>query len=87
MLCAMLNTINLEELAQRLSAAIPPGLAAVGGELDKNLHAILQAAFEKLDLVSREEFEAQKGVLARTRERLEQLEARLAELDRQHSGP
>ncbi len=83
----MLNTINIDELAKRLSAAVPPGLSAIGEDLDKTFHAILQAAFEKMNLVSREEFEAQKAVLARTREKLEKLEARVAELDRQILGP
>jgi len=78
----MLNNINLDDLSQRLSAAVPPGLAAVKADLDKTFHAILQGAFEKMNLVSREEFEAQKAVLARTRAKLEKLEARVAELER-----
>ena len=82
----MLNNINLDDLSKRLSAAVPPGLAALGADLDKTFHAILQGAFEKMNLVSREEFEAQKAVLARTREKLEKLEARVAELER-HTAP
>ncbi|MFM8332248.1 MAG: accessory factor UbiK family protein [Candidatus Methylumidiphilus sp.] len=81
----MLNTNHLEDLAQRLSAAVPPGLSALSADLDKTFHAILQSAFEKMNLVSREEFEAQKAVLARTREKLEKLEATVAELERQLS--
>jgi hypothetical protein len=84
MLLTMLNTINLDDLSKRLSAAVPPGLAAVGADLDKTFHAILQGAFEKMNLVSREEFEAQKAVLARTREKLEKLEVRVAELERRN---
>ncbi len=83
----MPNIINVDDLAKRLSAAVPPGLAAVGADLDKTFHAILQSAFEKMNLVSRDEFEAQKAVLARTREKLEKLEARVAELERQISEP
>ena len=82
----MLNEINLNELAKRLSSAVPPGFSAVGADLDKTFHALLQAAFEKMNLVSREEFEAQKSVLARTREKLEKLEAQVAELERQTPG-
>lgn len=78
----MLNTLNLDDLAKRLSSAVPPGIAAVGADLDKTFHAILQGAFEKMNLVSREEFEVQKAVLARTRDKLEKLEARVAELER-----
>lgn len=83
----MLNTINLEDLSKRLSAAVPVGLAAMGADLDKTFHAILQSAFEKMNLVSREEFEAQKAVLARTRERLDKLAERVAELERQAAPP
>ncbi len=80
--CRMLPNINLDDLAKRLSSAVPPGISALGADLDKTFHAILQGAFEKMNLVSREEFEAQKSVLARTREKLETLEARVAELER-----
>jgi hypothetical protein len=83
----MLNTINLDDLSKRLSAAVPTGLAAMGADLDKTFHAILQSAFEKMNLISREEFEAQKAVLARTREKLEKLEARVAELERCTAPP
>lgn len=83
----MLTDINLDELAKRLSLAVPSGLSAVGVDLDKTFHAILQSAFEKMNLVSREEFEVQKAVLARTREKLEKLEARVAELDQRIPGP
>jgi BMFP domain-containing protein YqiC len=78
----MPNTTHLDDLAKRLSAAVPPGLAALGADLDKTFRAILQGAFEKMNLVSREEFEAQKAVLARTRDKLEKLQARVAELER-----
>jgi BMFP domain-containing protein YqiC len=50
-------------------------------DLDQNFKAVLQAGLGKLDLVTREEFDVQQGVLRRTRERLEALEARLAELE------
>ena len=77
----MFEKINLDDLSRRLSEAVPPGLSSLSGELEKSFHAILQSAFEKLNLVSREEFEVQSGVLAKTREKLEKLEARVAELE------
>jgi BMFP domain-containing protein YqiC len=83
----MLTPMNLDELAKRLSSAVPPGLFAVGADLDKTFHAILQGALEKMNLVSREEFEVQKSVLARTREKLEKLEARVAELEQRIPKP
>jgi len=49
--------------------------------MEKNLHAALQTAFAKLELVTREEFEVQQGVLARTRAKLEELEKQVAELE------
>jgi BMFP domain-containing protein YqiC len=54
-------------------------------ELESRLKALLQSAFSKLDLVSRDEFDSQMVVLARTRARLEALEARVAELEAQRT--
>lgn len=51
-------------------------------DIEKNLRAMLTATFARLDLVTREEFDVQSEVLARTREKLAQLEARLAELEK-----
>lgn len=56
-------------------------------ELEARLKALLQSAFSKLDLVSREEFDSQMLVLARTRARLEALEARVAELEARQPQP
>lgn len=52
-------------------------------EVENHFKALLQSAFSKLDLVSRDEFETQMVVLARTRERLEALEAKVAALEEQ----
>ncbi len=76
---------NLDDLSKRLSAAVPSGFSAIGADLDKTFHAILQGAFEKMNLVSREEFEAQKAVLARTRKKLEELDAKVSELEQRTS--
>ncbi len=72
---------SLDDLARRLSAAVPPGLVALRNDLEANFKAILQSGIAKLDLVSRQEFDVQAGVLRRTREKLEALEARLAALE------
>ena len=71
---------QLDELVQKLMASIPPGLSALPADLEKNFRSILQSAFKKMDLVSREEFDAQVGVLRRTREKLEALSQELREL-------
>lgn len=52
-------------------------------EVEAQLKSLLQGAFNKLDLVSREEFDAQVAVLARTRSRLEALETKVTELEQQ----
>jgi ubiquinone biosynthesis accessory factor UbiK len=71
----------LDDLARRFAAAVPPQLAALRDDLEANFKSVLQAGLAKLDLVTRQEFDAQAGVLGRTREKLESLEARLASLE------
>ncbi len=70
-----------EDLAKRFTDAIPPQLAALKADLESNFKSVLQAGLAKLDLVTRQEFDAQAGVLARTRELLTALETRLASLE------
>lgn len=72
---------TLDDLARRLAESLPPGLAALRDDLEDNFRAVLQAGLAKLDLVTRQEFDVQAGVLKRTRERLEQLDRRLQELE------
>jgi len=71
----------IDDLARRLSAAVPPGVAALRRDLEDNFKAVLQSGLAKLDLVTRQEFDVQAAVLRRTREKLEALEARLAGLE------
>ena len=71
----------IDELARKLAAAVPEGVRQVQRDLEANFRSVLAAALAKLDLVTREEFEVQQQVLARTRERLELLGARLEELE------
>ena len=72
---------NLDELARRLAEAVPQNLKAMGEDLERNFKSLLQTGLEKMDLVTREEFEVQEAVLLRTREKLEALEERLKELE------
>ncbi len=67
----------LEDLARRLSDAMPPQLQALRSDFEANFKSVLQSGLAKLDLVTRQEFDVQAGVLARTREKLTALEARL----------
>ena len=77
----MFDPKAIEDLAKRLSDAVPTGLVSLKEDLDKNFHAILQSALGALDLVTREEFEVQKAVLAKTRSKLEELERRVNALE------
>ena len=70
----MLDTKFIDDLARQISASIPSGLKGMQQDVEKNIHTLLQGAFAKLDLVTREEFDTQTRVLLRTREKLEQLE-------------
>ena len=76
----MIDLAQLDELARRLSSLVPPGLRESREELQQNFKSVLQAGLGKLDLVTREEFEVQRAVLARTRERLEAMERDLSDL-------
>lgn len=71
----------IDDLARRLSAAVPPGVTALRRDLEDNFKAVLQSGLNRLDLVSRQEFDVQAGVLRRTREKLDALEARVAALE------
>jgi hypothetical protein len=79
----MIDPKIIDDLAKRFAESVPPGLRQLQAELEKNFHAVAQAAFAKMDLVTREEFEVQQGVLARTRSKLEELEKHVAELESQ----
>ena len=70
----------IDELARRLAELVPPGLKDARDDLGANFKAALQAGLRKLDVVTRDEFDVQRAVLLRTREKLDALEQRLAEL-------
>ena len=76
---------RVEELLRSLMQGLPPGLASGASglreDLENNLRAVLRANLGKLDLAGREEFDAQRKVLERTRARLEELEKRVAALE------
>lgn len=74
----MLKDKFFDDLGNKISEAIA---ASPAKDVEKNLRAMMGSAFNKMDLVTREEFEIQQEVLARTRETLTQMEARVAELE------
>ncbi len=73
----MIDLRTIDDLTRKLSDSLPPGLSEAKKEAETSFQAILKGAFEKMNLVSREEFDAQCAVLDRTREKLEELEKRL----------
>jgi BMFP domain-containing protein YqiC len=78
---ALMSDKSIEDLARKLAESVPEGLRTLQKDLESNFRSVLAAGLSKLDLVTREEFEVQQAVLARTREKLEALEERLAEYE------
>jgi BMFP domain-containing protein YqiC len=81
----MPDTKFIDELARQISDSIPAGVKGMQQDLQKNIHTLLQGSLAKLDLVTREEFDTQTQVLLRTREKLEQLEKTVAELEEKNA--
>ena len=73
---------SLDELARQLVESVPQNLKVLGQDLERNFKSLLQAGIERMELVSREEFDLQRAVLERTRGKLEQMEARLSDLEK-----
>ena len=70
----MIDLKAIDDLARRLSDLVPPGLKDARADIEQNMKSTLQAGLAKLDLVTREEFEVQRAVLLRTREKIDALE-------------
>ena len=73
---------SIEELARRLAESLPESLRSIRQDIEENFRAVLKSGLEKLDLVTREEFEVQEAVLQSTREKLEGLAKKLEELEK-----
>lgn len=80
-----MNRNAIDELAAKLADAVPGGLNELREEVETNFRALLGSGLDKLDLVTREEFEIQRKVLERTRAKLDRLEAELRA--RESGGP
>lgn len=83
------NDQPLDKLARLLAEAVPEGVKSVREDLENNFRSVLKTGLNKLDLVTREEFEVQQAVLSKTRKTLDAMEARLAEIeaaDDAHTG-
>jgi ubiquinone biosynthesis accessory factor UbiK len=73
---------SLDELARQLAESVPQNLKVLGQDLERNFKTLLQSGIERMELVSREEFDVQRAVLERTRSKLEAIEGRLADLEK-----
>lgn len=77
----MIDLGKIDEIVTRLSEAMPPGARRIQEDLETRFRDVLTSAFEKMDLVTRKEFDIQASVLERTRLKLEALEQKLRELE------
>ncbi len=82
----MIDPKILDNLANRLAAALPPGIKEIKQDAEKNFRAILQGAFAKLNLVTRDEFDVQSAVLSRANAKVLELEQQVRELEARLQG-
>lgn len=82
----MIDLKHLDDLARRLSDMVPPPLRQSQQDLQDAFRGALHAGLSKLDLVTREEFDVQRAVLLKTREKLDALEKVVAEMEKQRRG-
>ena len=83
----MIDVKAIAELARRLNDLVPPGLHDARADLEQNFKATLQSGLNKLNLVTREEFDVQRSVLLRTREKIDALERAIEVLEARLSSP
>ena len=83
----MIDLKAIDDLARRLNDLVPPGLKDARADLEQNFKATLQAGLATLDLVTREEFDVQRALLQRTREKLDALERAVTLLEAQRAAP
>ncbi len=77
----MINAKKIEEIAKQVTDSIPPGLKNIANDFEDKTKTVLQRKLSQLDVVTREEFDVQTQVLIKTRAKLDELEARLTELE------
>ena len=82
----MLDPSLIDRLVQEISRRLPAGASQLRGEIEHNARAVLKETLSRLDLITREEFDVQQQVLQRTRARLEDLEAQVAQLEAGQPG-
>lgn len=83
----MIDLKAIDDLARRLNDLVPPGLNEARADLEQNFKATLQSGLNKLNLVTREEFDVQRSVLLRTREKIDALERAIEVLEARLNSP
>ena len=77
----MINLGKIDEIVTRLTDALPPGATQLREDMETRFRTVLKGTFEKMELVTREEFEQQKALLERAQVRLESLQRQLDEME------
>ena len=77
---------HLDDLLRRIDELVPESLKSTRAEIRKTMRAGIESLLQRLDVVTREEFDAQAKLLARSRQRLDELQARLDALERDRAG-
>jgi len=81
----MIDTQSLNDLANKLSSALPDSVKTLKSDVDNNIKAVLENSLRQMNLVSREEFDVQAALLERTQQKLEQLEKQLETIEQKLS--
>ena len=82
----MIDLKSIETMSERIGALLPSDLGALRAEFKTNVKALLEASLTRMDVVTREEFDAQSALLRRTREKLDRLEQQLDALESNPPG-
>lgn len=77
----MIDPKIIDDISKKMAGSMPSGLFSLQDDMKRNLHSAIEMALRNMNLVSREEFDIQTAVLGRTRNKLEALEKRVAELE------
>lgn len=78
----MIDNETIDSITRKLSSVLPDSVKLMQQDIENNLRSVLEAAFSKMNLVSREEFDVQSRLLARTLEQLHELETKVSELEK-----
>ena len=77
----MFDPKKLEQIAKQIHDSMPQPVKELGSDVDQKIRQVIQGQLNKLDIVSREEFDVQTQVLLRTRQKLTEMEQKLADIE------